>query len=76
MFSPLTFKNSIMHNNEATKSTKGLFAGFSDIIIKDSYFANKELTKSSDLDKELSTSELTGGLLCFTIGTKAYLEKV
>jgi len=76
MFSPLTFKKSIMYNNEASKSTKGIFAGFSEIYIKDSYFSNKELTKSKDLENELSTTELTGGLLCFTIGTKAYLERV
>jgi len=42
MFADMTFDKSKMYNNLASKSTRGIFSGFSKIIIRDSYFANKE----------------------------------
>jgi len=49
MFSDMTFKNSVMFNNKATKTTRGIFSGFSKIVIKDSYFANKEIKSQEEM---------------------------
>jgi len=76
MFTDMTFENSKMYNNLATKATRGIFSGFSKVIIRDSYFANKEQKTEKAIAEELLNQELTGGLLFFTIDTQVYLERV
>jgi hypothetical protein len=49
MFTDMDIQDSLFYNNSATKGTKGIFSGFGDVYIRDTYFGNIEHEKETAL---------------------------